>query len=456
LLRTSALAKSAGRVVNRSLFAACAVVAFAACPTPTKPSPDLDAGPAEFVGRSCNVDAECGTLRCDKIRRQCICLSDETCKPTDPSAPMRYCNNYTGLCVSEIVGCKADADCGDTMYCDPSIRACRPLKSFCETCGSDNECGGAMDNCVLDDQLMQKFCGKSCGDSTDCPRGATCQDKADAGMQCWPFESPLPGQTASCKNFKGCTPDALLTCNKDIDCGDLSQRCDPARGVCVAIEQVCPFGTTCDPRSKVCTADCVVDADCGDPKLRCDNHVCEVAGECTDDNACPANKICSLSIADPTMGICAPFCGSDTECPIGQTCQQDSMKYKCKPGCATNANCPLDQRCNTGTSQCEGPMVGSARVCQTTSACATCEICNPASYQCQSAKTDFPHCQACASPSECGGGTCVQLDDGARWCLRYCITGSECPSGFVCLGLSTGSGLSVCVPSSRTCGGKCP
>jgi hypothetical protein len=238
----------------------------------------------------------------------------------------------------------------------------------------------------------------------------------------------------------------------------MSQRCDPTKGTCVAIEQVCPYGTTCDPHTKICTADCIVDADCGDPKLRCDNHVCVIAGQCTDDSQCPADKICNLSIADPTMGLCVPSCADSSECPLGQTCQgaDGGTRYKCAPGCSTNANCPLDQRCNSTSMMCEGPMVGSAQICQTTSACPTCDVCNPATFECESAKTAYPYCTACTQPSDCGGGTCVQLDDTMKWCLRFCVTGSECPSGFVCLGLSSGTGQSVCVPSSRTCGGKCP
>jgi hypothetical protein len=453
-------------VLIRSLLTLAVLAVLCGCPS-TPPPPNPDAGPTAFVGRTCNVDAECGTLRCDKIRHQCICLSDESCKSSDPNAPQQYCNNYTGLCVSEISGCTADSQCGMTQYCDPSIRACRPLKSFCEPCAADNECGGAGDNCILDTNLMEKFCGTACMVDADCPRGASCQQKGtknngmlpDGGLdlqpilQCWPSESSLPGQTASCKNFKGCTPDSLRTCNTDMDCGDASQRCDPAQGKCVAIEQVCPFGTTCDPRAKICVADCAVDADCGDPKLICQDKVCVIAGECTTDTDCPANKVCNVPPGE-LQGSCAPFCQGDVDCPIGQTCQMTSGgRYECAPGCATTQNCPLDQRCNA-MHQCEGPVVGGATICQTTSACDTCQICDPMTYQCASATTAFPHCASCTTPSECGGGTCVQIDDG-RFCLRYCVTGSECPQGFVCLGL-TGSTQSVCVPSSRTCTGKCP
>jgi hypothetical protein len=323
---------------------------------------------------------------------------------------------------------------------------------------ADNECGGAGDYCVLDDQLMQKFCGKACMSNADCPRGSTCQMKGGSN-QCWPSDSPVPGQTASCTNFKGCTPDSQRTCNNDTDCGDTSQRCDPAQGKCVAIEEVCPYGTTCDPRAKICVADCFVDLDCGDPKLHCVDHICDLIGECMTDTDCPDNKICNtppVPLGGDTMGICAPFCAGDTDCPIGNTCQMISGRYKCAPGCSSNQNCLLDQRCNMNTHQCEGPMVGTARICQSTQACDTCEVCDPATLECASAKTAFPYCQQCSSPSECGGGTCVKLDDQLNWCLRFCVTGSDCPQGFVCLGLTSGAGQSVCVPSSRTCGGKCP
>lgn len=146
------------------------------CPPRVIPLPE-DAGTADFVGRACNVDAECGSLRCDKIRRQCICLSDFSCTPADPFAAPRFCNNYTGLCVSEITGCKNNAECGATEFCDASTRSCRPLKSFCQNCLDDLECGGAGDNCILDTTLNRKFCGSACAVNTDCPRGATCQDK---------------------------------------------------------------------------------------------------------------------------------------------------------------------------------------------------------------------------------------------------------------------------------------
>src|SRR4051812_22863403 len=87
--------------------------ALTGCPK-SSGTPVEDAGSAfDFVGRACNVDAECGALRCDKLRRQCICLSDESCAG-GPNGEVRYCNNYTGLCVTEITGCTQSSQCPAT------------------------------------------------------------------------------------------------------------------------------------------------------------------------------------------------------------------------------------------------------------------------------------------------------------------------------------------------------
>lgn len=440
-----------------------ALLLLAGCPAGKTPQQGMDAGAVvDFVGRSCNVDAECGDLRCDKVRRQCICLSDESCKSTDPAAPVRYCNNYTGLCVTEISGCRSDADCAQTEYCDSSTRSCRAKKSFCEPCASDAQCGGEGDKCLEESATAGRFCGKACSRDADCPRGATCQDKSGV-QQCWPAQNPLtPNEPPSCATFQGCTPDSLSTCNSNEDCAELGdQRCDTSKGQCVALQQVCPFGTVCDPRNKICVAECTADADCGDPQLQCVNRVCEPINACTEDAQCPANKVCSIPTGSPS-GQCVPFCQSDTECPLGQLCKRSADdRYRCEPGCTSNANCPIDQRCNTTQQTCEGPVVGTVRTCQATSACDTCELCDATKSECTSAKSEsvaggsFPYCTPCNSATQCAGGTCVLMDDQFSYCARFCGSQlAECPQGFVCLELSSG-GQSACVPADRQCAGKC-
>ncbi len=445
-----------------SIAAVFAGVALCGCPEVTKAPPPADAGPLDFVGRSCNVDAECGVLRCDTVRRQCICLSDDSCASGDPGATPLYCNNYTGLCVSEIAGCKYDNECLDasgqrdlTQYCDSSVRACRPLKGFCAPCGGDGECGGDADNCLLDSNLGKSYCSKACNVTTDCPRGAECSI-INNQKQCWPAPNPLdPGKPATCTSFRGCTPDSLQTCSTNADCADIgSQRCDPAKGKCIAIEQVCPFGTVCDPRSKICVAECSADADCGDPSLRCTNRVCEPIGECATDAQCPANKVCSVPPGQ-TAGQCLPFCTGDADCPIGNVCQKQGDRYHCVAGCGTKSSCPIEQRCSATSRTCEGPVVGSIRTCQASVACNTCELCNLTKLECFSAKGTYPHCGPCQGATDCTGGACVQMDDGKSYCAKYCGTGQECPQGFVCTSIGS-AGQSACVPSDRQCLNKCP
>src|SRR4051794_36446343 len=99
------LAGPRGSMSRARPFGMLTLVLLSGCPRGTNPVTDGGA-PLDFVGRACNVDAECADLRCDKLRHQCICLSDESCKGR-PEDPVRYCNNYTGLCVTEIVGCTA-------------------------------------------------------------------------------------------------------------------------------------------------------------------------------------------------------------------------------------------------------------------------------------------------------------------------------------------------------------
>ncbi len=439
--------------MSRPVFVLALCGALLGCPANHRPPPlPEDAGVQDFVGRACNVDAECGALRCDKVRRQCICLSDLSCTSGDPLAPPRYCNNYTGLCVSEISGCTQDSQCGNTEFCDPSIRACRPLKTFCEPCLSNAECGGAGDNCVLDSTLNQKFCGRACNSTPDCPRGATCVQK-DGVNQCWPDKTPL-GQPATCNNFQACTPDSLRTCASTADCMDPSQRCDFASGKCVAISQICPFGTTCDPRAKLCVAVCVQDQDCGSDQYRCVNHICDPVSECQSDTDCAVNKVCS-KLAGAAVGKCTPFCTMDTDCPLGQVCGQLGTRFGCTPGCTSNAGCPVDKRCNATTHQCEGPIVNGVKICQGTSACSSCQLCDGLKSECVNAKTTFPYCQTCSSPSECAGGTCVALPSGSTVCAKFCgNAGQECPQGFTCLTLTSGG--QACVPADRSCTGKCP
>src|SRR5437016_12356116 len=91
-------------MVRKCAWAALFVV-IAACkngiPQPPAALPD-----------TCSGDSECGAnFRCDHEMRRCVCTSDAAC-------PGKYCNAFTGLRVESVGGCKSNADCAATQYCN--------------------------------------------------------------------------------------------------------------------------------------------------------------------------------------------------------------------------------------------------------------------------------------------------------------------------------------------------
>lgn len=398
-------------------------------------------GGAALAGRDCSVDAECGALKCDPIRRQCVCQSDADCAD-------RFCNNFTGLCTDSVSGCKDDAECTSSEFCDPQIRACRLRRGLCEPCSTDTECGGTKDNCLLDVGLNQKFCGKSCATSVECPRGTTCQDPGNGALQCWPEIGK------NCKTFTGCIPDSFKPCTPtdggtgDEQCRDVpDQTCDPGRGICVARTQLCPFGMVCDPATRICVPSCTVDADCVQGQ-RCANRFCEPIGTCTTDAECPVNKVCNA-----TTQQCVAFCSSTANCPLGEICTiTPDNRSKCVPGCTQNADCPPSAKCVKPSGQTLGSCQAGA--CQTNDVCAVCQVCNLSSLACESAK-NTGYCKPCAGDSDCGGAVtnsyCLAMQDG-NFCGKTCPK-EGCPAGFFCASATVSGGVKTtqCVPADLKC-----
>lgn len=448
--------------LSATLALTSALLFAASCSEPRKNTP-ADAG-AKAIGRSCNVDDECGGLRCDPIRRQCICGSDEDCAELDPTGELIYCNNFTGLCVATVAGCTSDTECPAGSFCDDTVRACKVRKAFCEPCASDRECGSDADDCLFDASLKARFCGKFCTVDTDCPAGAACTDFAGK-KQCWPKAGK------NCRIFMGCTPDSKASCTVSSDCAAVpDQVCDPGSGVCVARNQVCPFGQVCDGRSRVCVDACASDADCIaiDAKLRCVNRACEPIGECaataTDpsgDLSCPANKVCSFNPGQ-TVGTCVPFCSSDQECPQGQVCTPTADgRRKCQAGCRVSADCPLERMCVKSAGATIGQCTAAGTsTCQTDQVCPVCGTCNVQAFSCvqRSMKSDG-YCRVCGNDTDCGQGHCLTLKNGSR-CGQPCPA-TGCPRGFVCNEICvngtyqgfkcSGTAYAECIPVDQTC-----
>ncbi len=93
-----------------------------------------------------------------------------------------------------------------------------------------------------------------------------------------------------------------------------------------------------------------------------------------------------------------------------------------------------------------------AGACQVNTACATCQVCDLASYTCVSAKPDG-YCKPCAGDADCGGGNnhCLTALDG-QFCGKPCPA-SGCPKGFSCFSvtLSGGGTAQQCVPTDLRC-----
>ena len=420
-----------------------------------------DAG-ALLAGRSCNVDDECPGLRCDPIRRQCVCLSDNSCASAVDfdGNPLPFCNNFTGLCVADVAGCKGDLDCPPDSYCDQQVRSCRALKGFCNACSSDLECGGPKDNCVQDPKLNQSYCGQDCVDDTSCSVGATCQTFAGV-KQCWPEVGK------DCTTFRPCTPDLLRTCSTEADCASSAdQRCDPAQGKCVARVQVCTRELVCDAKSRTCQPSCNTDADCQAIRrdLACISHACQPVGECQADIDCPSNKVCAMPPTGTGAGECVPFCASRYDCPLGQICLAVSGRNKCQPKCLANDDCPPTQRCLKAAGENLGSCTGTTgSTCQFDATCGTCGLCDTSTNLCTGGKSRGL-CKLCGSDSDCGSGHCLDLKTSSGLLSSRCgiaCPSTGCPSGFFCAeicingsytgGTCSGTRVAECIPADQSC-----
>ena len=448
-------------------------------------STGADAG--SVVGRSCNVDAECGTLRCDPVRRQCICLSDADC--AYPDGGQQYCSNFTGLCVDSVPGCTTDNDCpalgdGTVQFCNPETRACQSLRGFCEQCNTDQECG-TNNHCLADSSLGASFCTKACSQQTDCPSGTVCTALDANDSQC------LPAPGSDCKTFTGCVPDALSSCNSNADCADANddQVCDSGSGLCRARVQACPLGTVCDPSVKVCVNSCSVDRDCSsDGSLACVNHICVPLSVCQSDTDCPTDKVCNVPPGQ-SGGTCVPFCHADTDCAVGEVCQpvieaDGSSRQACLSGCLDNSGCPGNSLCEdsngnpfvpsgTALGQCLTTFNGGA-ACQTTDACTSCQVCTNNTCASATAQGYCHSCDPAAGGADCVTATglassvCLSLGgrdgqgniiaSGPYACGYPCGTSNPnspaCPKGFVCDAVTDAHNNQAynCVPSDFDCG----
>ena len=230
------------------LLIAWTLAACQAPPLPVKP-PDPDAGEAsetggEGVGEGGEGEGEGAGgegegegegpagfgVACDS-NQDC---ASELCAVTAGGA---------GRCT---VGCVPDGPdtCPEGWHCtivefggvDESIRpACWPgaTDRLCETCGSDEDCGGGGSACVAH-QTGGAWCGRPCVPEAEgtCPAGFLCrQGQGPASPQCVPEHGGCcgPGRPGAAETCNG----ADDNCNGATDEGfDVGQACSAGDGIC--------------------------------------------------------------------------------------------------------------------------------------------------------------------------------------------------------------------------------
>jgi hypothetical protein len=459
-------------MLRKCAWAALAVV-LAACKNST-PQP-----PAALPG-TCSGDAECAAnFRCDHEMRRCVCTSDAAC------ATGKFCNAFTGLCVSSVAGCSTVAgagsvQCGAGQYCNTALRTCKAITPFCQPCKSDAECGsGSACAAHPDFPNAGTFCLGACDASGACASGLACRKASSGQSLCYP--------AGACGQSNACVPDSLKLCSADADCGDANQACDQTLKACIARNRTCPAGDACDPQSSICVHACASDADCGliegAPGYQCRANGCFRLQLCSQDSECTSGQICQRN-PDGSKS-CRAGCVSNADCPLGSGCNATDPNHpRCAPGCTQNSDCALNAICSNRVCVSSTTAPLCTQVCQATPVCsigATCNnnCCLQADLPTTCGHAGCPSCTAagcaiscsnncfpmnlapCSTVSQCYAKfpslrTSVVCNANAGQCqilghLLPCTSSSDCPmKGFQCIPasqLGCGGGGSLCFPS---------
>ncbi len=220
-----------------------------------------------------------------------------------------------------------------------------------------------------------------------------------------------------------------LACKQDSDCGGAPLKCDlpttndpifgggPANGYCTmpcTTDAQCPTTGTCLPVTSG-TSECVLSCTQGPQFTHINDPLVDTKCQGRDDLACEPID------SEGTLFGCLPVCGSDSQCPTGESCDQAASV--CVPTAMASTGLPTGSICdpNANPSQCAGECL---TIGLGGDAGATLDVCS----------------QVCvfggniATTPNCGGdanGLCVYTatgegagDDG--FCTSACTSQSDC------------------------------
>lgn len=352
------------------------------------------------VQGNCSRDSDCDSGFVCSADHLCLCTSDSACTEEG-----QFCNS-SGFC-QKYLGCRTDADCGDTdswrcMISDSgngqclckSDSACESGE-FCNTAGSCQKKAG----CILD---------SDCGPEQDW----RCKINSDSGIgECFCNTDNACEQGEFCNVHGYCQPNSTCESNDDCPAGRFCNvqtgecLCNPDAQTGCASDEVCNTSGYCQPRPG-----CYDNSDCKDlPDTYCDFST----------RTCVANGTCT----------------ADTQCPLGQICRLDQGQYRCINGCNSSADCPLDQYCSSNY--------------QCTAGCQADDFCDFTQFCTNGTCTDgysqqSPYCKPCDNRdlTACGAleNSCLiypyvedpfsQISD--QYCAPDCSGNQRCPNGFSC------------------------
>jgi hypothetical protein len=417
------------------------------------------------LGGRCATNDQCPAgHRCDLGENRCyLPVSRELCAPCTasvqcpaggrcqlrPDSTERYCTAPCGAGDACPAGftCDTTAEGGPQCLPDNPERSCDAGRGLCSPCRGNNECGGGEDLCVRNLNSNERFCGRACLRTGDCPDGFNCLDLSGEGagpFQCVPNSATCVGYCDSSE------PDVVRA-----QCG-LGRRCDLSTRTCVAADD----GRLCAP--------------CGDDD-GCPEGGPDGVTRCTVNNCpdCPwkGEKFCATE--------CTP---GGPACPAGFFCAGigagGAGPYRCVPnaGTCTVGVARLGEDCTArGAAACaSGLCLGFGRISLCGAPCSSDAQCGDGRFRCCAVTGAENDSFDCAQPPGAAGGVCsprggafgadcsagqppcfegVCLDLGtARLCSRVCDAATACPADFACRpgrqdeGDGTFTDVSVCFP----------
>ncbi len=205
-----------------------------------------------------------------------------------------------------------------------------------------------------------------------------------------------------------CVPSCLTPEGGLAQCGD--DGCGGSCGECGAENPFCAHGTCVADCTGDCTGRNCGDDGCGSSCGVCsafDNSFCNADGLCDCQRAC-SGKECGVDGCGGTCGTCA--CG--TVCEAGRCEETDD-------GCA-GKECG-DDGCGTSCGQC-----GYGENC--------------VEGECKTGITGHPVGGECGDDGDCAQGTCMTDLPGGYCAVPDCEATSECPSGAICITLTSDGG----------------